>query len=79
MLAAKLGLGRAALLRNDDQQGIAALKEVIFDPQVHSRDRELAAYWLGEHFLSIGNWDEAVRAFDTYADERATRAIESLQ
>ena len=62
-VAARLGLGRASLALNDEQQGIAVLEEVLASDKVHPRDSGLAARWLGDYYLEQEQFDAAALVF----------------
>jgi tetratricopeptide (TPR) repeat protein len=62
-VAARLGLGRAALALGDEQQGIAVLEEVLASDKVHPRDGGLAARWLGDYYLEQEQFEAAASVF----------------
>ena len=68
--AARLGLGRAALMAGDTDRGEQALRDII---RAHdgdmNRDVLLAAQLLGDHYQRQGRFAEAIRAYQARLDE----------
>lgn len=61
--AARLGLARAAFLAGLDERGVSTLRDLMKDPSLSARDRDLAANLLGSHLRDKGQLREAIRAF----------------
>ncbi len=71
VMAARLGLARAALAMGEEERGIITLKEVLrMEPElVHPRDRAYAASLLGDHYRQRGQLERAIQAYDGQVPE----------
>ncbi len=61
--AAQIGRARAALLAGQDELAVQSLRNLLREPNLGQRDRELAAQLLGNHYREKGLLREAIRAF----------------
>ncbi|MDA3962926.1 MAG: hypothetical protein PF961_19250 [Planctomycetota bacterium] len=71
ILAARLGMGRAALEAGDEDRGVQFLKEVLRSDKARPRDRAFAAQLLGDHFRGQGRFEEALKHYQAYRIEGA--------
>jgi tetratricopeptide (TPR) repeat protein len=61
--AARIGMARAALTAGQDDRGAGALIDLLRDPTLGERDRQLCAQILGQHYRAKGQLREAIQAF----------------